>query len=193
MKCQELDLKAYLFAELESGERRRVDEHVSACSACREELNRLQLTQASLLMVREEELPRRVAFVSDAVFEPNWWQRFWQSGPRVAFAAAGMLSAAILVHGFTRPVPVIQQAAPVVQAAAISQVQLQAAVEQAVHDSEERHAKVLKAALKQVEKNMALDRKSDQLAVEETLNLMRKEVRQTSKSMYSGNYGGAEK
>src|SRR5260370_30927987 len=81
MKCQELDLKAYLFAELESGERRRVDEHVSACSACREELNRLQLTQASLLMVREEELPRRGAFFFDAMFEPHWVPRCWGSSP----------------------------------------------------------------------------------------------------------------
>lgn len=197
MTCQEIDLKAFLFGEEVEAGRRGVEHHLASCSACREELDRLRLTQASLLMVREEEPPRRTAFVSDAVFEPNWWQRFWQSGPRVGFASAAILAGAILVHGFTRPPLVVQQApvaaTQVSQAAPMfDQAQLQAAVDRAVKESEERHAKVLKTALSEVQRNMALDRKADQLAVEETLNLMRKEVRQASRSMYSLNNTRAE-
>ena len=42
--------------------------------SCREELARLRLTLDALSTLREEEMPRRIAFVSDKVFEPRWWQ-----------------------------------------------------------------------------------------------------------------------
>jgi anti-sigma factor RsiW len=103
MSCASIDLKAYLLGEAGAAERRAVEEHLISCQACAEQHERLRLTQAALLTVREEEMPRRIAFVSDKVFEPRWYQRLWHSGPRLAFASAAMLSGAILVHAFYQP------------------------------------------------------------------------------------------
>ncbi|HZU26659.1 MAG TPA: hypothetical protein VFA04_14130 [Bryobacteraceae bacterium] len=72
----------------------------------------------ALLSLRDEEPPRRIAFVSDRIFEPKWWQRMWQSAPAMGLASAALLSCAILVHAYTRPAPVVHTA-PVADAAAI--------------------------------------------------------------------------
>ena len=113
MSCSPELIKDYVLGELPAAERRRVAEHCVRCAACHEELSRLDFVGTALRSVAEEELPRRIAFVSDKVFEPAWWQRFWASGPRLGFASAAMLACAILVHGF-----VSKPAAP--PAAAIS-------------------------------------------------------------------------
>ena len=91
MNCAPDDLKDLFFGELDPRERKRVEEHLAKCLACQHEYDRLQLTQTTLLSVREEELPCRIAFVSDKVFEPRWYQKLWSSGPKVGFAAAAML------------------------------------------------------------------------------------------------------
>src|ERR1700722_432174 len=103
MSCSSDDLKAYVVGEMTRQERGMVDDHVRGCQSCREELDRLNLTQAALASLEEEEIPRRIAFVSDRVFEPRWWQTMWRSGPVMGFASASVLAAAILVVGFARP------------------------------------------------------------------------------------------
>jgi hypothetical protein len=75
-----------------------VEGHIAACAACGEELQALAATRALLMSAPEEEPPRRIAFVSDKIFEPRWWRRLWASGPRLGFASAAMLSVAIAVH-----------------------------------------------------------------------------------------------
>jgi anti-sigma factor RsiW len=100
MSCSPFELKDYFFGELTPAERSAVDQHVGACLSCREELAALNTTRSMLMSVPDEEPPRRIAFVSDKVFEPAWWQKLWASGPRLGFASAAMLAAAILVHGF---------------------------------------------------------------------------------------------
>ena len=116
MSCSPFDLKDYFFGELSSAERSAVDQHVTACVSCREELGALNTTRAALMSVAEEEPPRRIAFVSDKVFEPTWWQKLWSSGPRLGFASAAMLAAAIVVHGFAvRPVLATAQPAAAAQ------------------------------------------------------------------------------
>lgn len=99
MNCSPSDLKDYFFDELPAAERRAVETHVSTCADCREQFEALRVTGTALLSVRDEEPPRRIAFVSDPVFEPTWWQRVWNSGPRLGFASAAMLTCAILGHG----------------------------------------------------------------------------------------------
>jgi hypothetical protein len=105
MSCSQFDLKAYFLGEPDAAGRGAVEEHLKACTACREELDRLRLTGAALASVLDEEMPHRIAFVSDKIFEPRGWARFWGSAPRLGFASAAMLSLAILVHGFIRQVP----------------------------------------------------------------------------------------
>jgi anti-sigma factor RsiW len=115
MSCSIVDVKAYFLGELAKRERAQVENHLGACAECREELERLGVMRTALQTLPDEEVPRRIAFVSDKVFEPRWWQTIWRSGPAMGFASAALLAAAILVHGFTRP-PVIVAAAPTVTA-----------------------------------------------------------------------------
>lgn len=93
------DWKAYALGELDADARREAELHAVACSDCQEELAGLRLTVDALATLREEEVPRRIAFVSDKVFEPRWWQSFL----RPSFAAGAVIAAAILVHAFVRP------------------------------------------------------------------------------------------
>src|SRR5512135_3107435 len=98
------DWKAYALRELNADAARQAETHLTNCSDCREELATLRLTLDALSTLREEEIPRRIAFVSDKVFEPRWWQR-WMVGLRQpSFAAGLVIAAAILVHAFARPV-----------------------------------------------------------------------------------------
>lgn len=106
MSCPEFDWKAYTLGEADAAARRAMEEHLLTCGACREEVRSLQVTVSALKRVPAQEPPRRIAFVSDPVFEPGWWHRFLHSGPRLAFASAAMLSLAIVAHALVmRPAP----------------------------------------------------------------------------------------
>ena len=142
MSCSPFDLKDYYFEELGGPERNEMEAHVAQCRACREELQRLRLTGTTLLSLREEEIPRRIAFVSDPVFEPSpwrrWWSGFWNTPARLGFGSAALVSAALVVFALVRPAPVIQYAqapAPAVQTAsaptALPPADMQARIDQA--------------------------------------------------------------
>lgn len=104
MSCSQFDLKSYFLGEPDAAGRGAVEEHLKGCLSCREELDRLRLTRAALASVPDEEMPHRIAFVSDKIFEPRGWARFWGSAPRLGFASAAMLSVAIIIHGFVSTV-----------------------------------------------------------------------------------------
>jgi anti-sigma factor RsiW len=93
------DWKAYALGELNADARREAETHAAGCEACREELATLRLTLDTLSTLREEEVPRRIAFVSDKVFEPRWWQKLLHP----TFAAACVLAVAIVAHGRMQP------------------------------------------------------------------------------------------
>jgi anti-sigma factor RsiW len=129
MDHPEIDLNAYALGEGTAAEREAAAAHLAATPEARDEFERLQFALTALACVRDEEIPRRIAFVSDPVFEPSLWQRFWASTPRLSFVGAGMLAVAITAHGFLmRPVPV-QTAAPIAQ---VTKADIDAAVQQAV-------------------------------------------------------------
>jgi hypothetical protein len=143
MNCSPFDLRDYFFKELPNPQQREVEGHVKSCQVCREELDRLQLTGAALFSLRDEEIPQRIAFVSDKVFEPSPWRRgwaaFWGSSARLGFASAAMLSVALLVSALVSPLmrtaPVghvsgVPQASPV--AARVSDADIQARIDNAV-------------------------------------------------------------
>lgn len=96
MSCASFDWKAYALGELDAPARREADSHAAGCGACRDELAAIRMTLDSMAFLREEEPPRRIAFVSDKVFEPRWWQRFLNP----TFAAACVVAAAIVTHAF---------------------------------------------------------------------------------------------
>jgi anti-sigma-K factor RskA len=124
------DWNAYALGELDSSARRYAESHAASCGECREELATLRLTLDVMSTLKDEEIPRRIAFVSDKVFERRWWQQLWNP----TFAAACVIAAAILVHAFVRPM----ESSP-----AVSQAQIDAAVTKAVAEVEARHAQQL--------------------------------------------------
>ncbi len=129
MSCESYDWKAYALGELESSARAEAEVHAAACPACREELAALRLTLDALSTLREEEIPSRIAFVSDQIFEPRWYQRALRALWTPNFAAACVIAGAILVHAFH---------APAADPAAAS-AQINAAVNKAVAAEEARH------------------------------------------------------
>lgn len=126
------DWKAYALGELDSAARCEAEAHAASCAGCRDELAALRVTLDALSVLREEEIPRRIGFVSDQVFEPHWWQRaFGLTFANPTFSAACVVAAAILVHAFagsTRP------------SDAVVQAQIDAAVSKAVAQVETRNA-----------------------------------------------------
>jgi anti-sigma factor RsiW len=151
MSCSPFDLKDYFLKELPSPQRLQVEAHVKTCLTCREELERLHLTEAALFSLRDEEIPQRIAFVSDQIFEPSplrrWVSGFWGSTARLGFASALVLSASIFYFAATRPAPAPDRtAAPTMAAVTPSsqevpqqiQQQIQQAVSKAVAEVEAR-------------------------------------------------------
>jgi anti-sigma factor RsiW len=137
MSCSPFDLKEYFLRELPSPQRVQVEAHVNNCFTCREELERLQLTEAALFSLRDEEIPQRIAFVSDQIFEPSpvrrWFSGFWGSTARLGFASALMLSASIFYFAATRPAPAPERtAASTIAAVSPSPQQIQQQIDQAV-------------------------------------------------------------
>ena len=165
MNCSSVDLKLYFLGEAARPEKAAIEDHLRACQACREELERLKLTETALRSIEEEEVPQRIAFVSDKVFEPRWYQNIWRSGPAMGFASAALLAAAILVHAYARP---IARPAPTVDTAQIEQrierevsARLDAAVAQAVSASQTKQAQQTAALLDAAEKRFEAKRQED--------------------------------
>jgi len=125
------DWKAYVLREMSADGARQAEAHLATCSICHEEVATLRLTLDTLSTLREEEMPRRIAFVSDKVFEPRWWQRVFNP----TFAAGALVAAAILIHGFM----------------GTSQSQVDAAVAKAVAQVEARHMQEIQAAYEQLD------------------------------------------
>ena len=153
------ELKDYLLGELRDEEKRRVEERLAADAEYRLEFERLQLTQTALLAAPEPEMPRRIAFVSDPVFEkPSLWQRLFAS-PMAAYGCAAMLSCAILAHGW------VGRSA----AAGLDETAVNARIEKAVAevrvDTEKRHTQMM-------------------LAMEETLTFMQKRTMRVERAGY---------
>jgi hypothetical protein len=178
MSCSPFDLRDYLFEELPAAEGRQVEQHVDGCASCREELERLRVTTLTLKALPDEEPPRRIAFVSDKVFEPRWWQ-FWNTAPRLGFASALMLSAALLVHTYARPVPVVPMAelqarveAEVSKKLAAIPVAEMAAPRDVV--TKDEAARLVQAAENRVE----LQRRMDRMALESDLDYLGKQIGQ---------------
>jgi anti-sigma factor RsiW len=154
MSCSPFDLKDYFLQELPSPERVQVEAHVNHCLACRQELERLQLTSAALFSLRDEEIPQRIAFVSDQIFEPSplrrWFSGFWASTARLGFASALMLSVSIFYFAATRPAPAPDRTAVAPTMAAVTptpqdvQQQIQQAVSKAVAEVEARQSEKTK-------------------------------------------------
>jgi anti-sigma factor RsiW len=181
MSCSPFDLRDYFFGELAEEDRQQVELHSRSCLTCREELNRLRSTQAALLAVADEEIPQRIGFVSDRVYEPSlvrrWWRGFWGSAPRLGFASAAMLAVAIIVSAMHRPAVVTPPApaasADVAKLEADFSRQLNEAVQKAVAESDSRHERLLAAAARRFD----AERKADMEQVSQSFAILDKYAR----------------
>jgi hypothetical protein len=209
MSCSPYDLRDYLFEELTGAQRGEVRLHLKACAPCTSELQSLRLTHSALLALRDEEIPQRIGFVSDKVFEPSpvrrWLTTFWTSAARIGFVSAAMLSAAILVHA-VRPAPEVHNNAQTAQltqaeidhrindavAARVNtelQAKITAAVTQAVAESEDRAQKRTDALLVAAEKRFDLQRWSANAELQQSRELAG--IRR-NREMVTANYGSAQ-
>lgn len=169
MSCP--DLKAYLFEEAGPREQQEVEQHCAVCTSCAEEFSKLEGTRAALLSVRDEEMPRRLAFVSDPVFEPRWYERLWQSG-KLVMASSALLSAAILVHAF-RPGPYVPPMA--VQTPPVEAV-VEAAVRKAVAEADARHEKKTRELLSEQKREFENQHVQTMASVDANFELLSKKM-----------------
>jgi len=143
-------LRDYAFDELPPGERPGMEQHIAACADCAAELDQLRVTTAVLRVLPDREIPQRIAFISDKVFQPSPLARFfggfWNSAARLGFASACVLGGALVVFAYHRPAPVAQgEIRTVIQTADVSK-QIDAAVAQAVAKIHEEDARMLTAS-----------------------------------------------
>jgi anti-sigma factor RsiW len=189
MNCSTVDLKAYFLGEVARAEKSSVEDHVRGCENCREELDRLKLTDAALRSLPEEEAPQRIAFVSDKVFEPRWYETIWRSGPVMGFASAVLLAAAIFAHAFARPAAPATVSA--VDTAQIEQrielgvnARLDQAVAKAVSATEVRETQQMASMMEAVEKRFETKRQTDLAEVHQAARYLQN---QTARLMVAAN------
>ncbi len=145
-------LRDYAFDELPAAERPGMEQHIAACGDCAAELDQLRVTTAVLRVLPDREIPQRIAFVSDKVFQPSPLARFfggfWNSAARLGFASACVLGGALIVSAYHRPAapPVAQrEIRTVIQASDVSK-QLNEAVAKAVAQVHREDARLFAAS-----------------------------------------------
>jgi len=193
-------LRDYAFDEqFPQDERRAMEQHLATCGNCVLELEQLRLTAAALRTLPDREIPQRIAFVSDRVFEPSPFRRFWNSGARMGFASACVLSAALVVSAWHfsntyRPAEV--GTAVRTASVQVSRDEISAAVAQAVAQVRgqiaERDAQTIQAAIQTYEREHDAEYRSRMVAMEESFMYLRKKLNITYASLGSSDIGASE-
>ena len=104
MHCDGLDVKAYVLGEIRPQQARQIEDHLKDCARCRQAVQEWRHVTKLLKQLPQVEVPRRLVFVRDPVFQLPWWQRVWQNKPVLALAASLILAVGLALHGYlTRP------------------------------------------------------------------------------------------
>ena len=181
-KCDRVEeIGDYAFDELDAALRPALEQHIAQCADCGAELDQLRLTTAALRILPDQEIPQRIAFVSDQVFEPKpatgWLARFWNSGPRLGFASACVLAAALIVAGYMRPAEVRTVTTGGLSAADVSR-QVDTAVARAVTqvrlEVRAEDAQFTRAALEAADRKHEREHSALMVAMEENLTVLQK-------------------
>jgi anti-sigma factor RsiW len=101
-------VRDYAFDELAPNERKSMEQHLAQCGSCAAELDGVRLTTAALRVLPDQEVPQRIAFVSDKVVEQNWLTGIWNSAARLGFASACVLAAGLAFASYHRDAAVNQ-------------------------------------------------------------------------------------
>jgi len=171
------DLRDYALGELKAAENEAMERWLEGAPEAREQLERMSATLGSLRSATEEEPPRRIAFVSDKIFEPSrpagLWRRMWASSMQPAFGAA--LVIAVLFGGLWATEPVVRggeqgwtlsfgapppsvEAAPA--AGGLDEAQVRAVVLEALAASEQRQREAFAQLVRSSEANEATRRET---------------------------------
>jgi anti-sigma factor RsiW len=185
-------LRDYAFDELSASECKAMEQHLAECSECALELDRLQITSAALRILPDREIPQRIAFVSDKVFEPSWFARFWNSGARMGFASGCVLAMAMVVSawhfaGTSKPgeVKTVVQTA----AAANNAQQIDEAVAKAVAQVQKEDAQMIRTAVEASERRQDQQYRNQIVAMQESFDMLRKRMNYSFASMASSDAG----
>ncbi len=193
--CDRAELvRDYAFDELSAPERLSVEQHLSQCSDCAAELDRLQLTTAALRILPEQEVPRRIAFVSDHVPERGWFAGLWNSASRLGFASACVIAAGLSFSAFANlhrapEVPTVVQTAAAPQQQKIDEAAVNKAVALAVNIAVEKaHAddvRITQAALAEIDNKYATQQRNLMIAMQTNLDEVRKRSQTMARLRYS--------
>jgi len=171
-------LRDYAFDEqLPPDERRAMEQHLAACADCALALDQLRLTTAALRTLPEREIPQRIAFVSDRVFEPSLFRRFWNAG----FASACVLAVALVVSAWHlsavyRPNETHPSIQPSVQASSVSQEQINIAVAKAVAQVRGEDAQMIQTAVQNSERKHDAEYRNQMAAIGENFMVLQKRL-----------------
>jgi anti-sigma factor RsiW len=180
-------LRDYAFDELTADERLAMEQHLAGCGTCAGELDQLRLTAAALRTLPDREIPQRIAFVSDRVFEPSAFRRFWNSGARLGFASACVLAAGLVVSAWHyRPAAEIHT---VVQTASASEIN--AAVAKAVAQVRAEDAQMIRAAVETSERKRDAEYRNQMIAIGENYMQLQKRLNLGYATMASNDLTGS--
>lgn len=181
--CPKADIvRDYAFDEIPKSERPAVEAHLTGCVECSAELAELRLTTAALAALPDREPPRRIAFVSDKVFEPSVFERLWNAFRWQGVVAAGAMALAVFSLVNRPVVPVAQNPAPVVTTASAHVDQnavndaVALAVSEAVAKVRAEDTQMLKTALAEAETRHEKQHQALMVAMEENLTVMQKRL-----------------
>lgn len=185
--CGRVDaVRDYAFDELPAAERKSLEQHFGECPDCAAELDRLRLTTAALRVLPDQEVPRRIAFVSDSALATGWFAGFWNSAARLGFASALVLAAGLSFASFNNhranPSPVVAQNA------SVSQAEIDQAVTQAVALAVDKvhtdDVRMTKAALDAVESKYQQKQTNMMVAMQSNLDYLQKQYQRTARLNY---------
>lgn len=179
--CERIEeTRDYALGELSGEARERARVHTRECDECAAELRSLQMTTSALRALPDREIPRRIGFVSDKVFEPSpaarWFAGFWNSTARLGFASACLLAAAAVYYTANRP------QAPVATVNLAAEIRKQVdskvgeAVNQAVAQVRAEDARTTAEVLAAAETRHAKEHRDLLVAMDENLTLLQKRL-----------------
>ena len=170
-------LRDYFFDELPAGERAAMEQQLAVSPELRAELRQLEMTATALRMLRDQEPPRRIAFVSDKVLAPSLGSRVahWIFGAGPVFASAALSALVVFWVMSHRPAPVRTVDVASSQVAQDAG-KVEALVREAVAQSELRNAEKTKLLLADAERRHELERQQLLLNVQDTLNYWQKKM-----------------
>ena len=171
-------LRDYAFDELPAPERATMERHIAACESCDAELRTIHLTTATLRAIPDREVPQRIAFVSDKIFEPSpvarFFRSFFTSGAQLGFASACLLAGAIVFSAMHRP----SEVRTVIATSANQDVsqQINQAVKKAVAQIREEDFRLTQTALASAEVRHQSEHKALVISMQETVDVMQKRM-----------------